>query len=83
MSQATTEAGPFARVYERFCAIWSDSRPIADEGMLRAALAAHRLSPAEVSDDWLRSLRRSWVYLESERPFEDPALNLEYRRHVS
>jgi hypothetical protein len=79
----TTEPVTFESVYDRFTAIWSNSRPIADEGMLRAALAAHRLAPSEVSEAWLRALNPRWVYLEIDRPFDDQELNHEYRRHVS
>jgi hypothetical protein len=79
----TTDPVTFQSVYDRFVAIWSNSRPVADEGMLRAALAAHRLSPGEVSEAWLRALNPSWVYLDSDHPFDDQQLNQEYRRHVS
>lgn len=79
----TPGGGSFEHVYARFAAIWSDSRPMADEIMLRAALAAHDLSPGEVTDAWLQSLNPEWVYLESERPFEEPALDTKYRQFIA
>ncbi len=69
-------------VYRRFAKIWANGEPVRDARELAAALRAAGVPEAQITDDWLRSLRREWVYGESEEPFVDERANRSYRREL-
>jgi len=69
-------------VNDAFARIYADSLPIRSRDELDAAIRAAGLSYEAVSDEWLRALRRSWVFLESDSPFDDESANRAYRREM-
>jgi hypothetical protein len=66
--------------YRQFGKIYADSTPIRSEQELDAAIVAAGLHPEDVTKKWLRSLRRPWVYGESDMPFVSDRLNRQYLR---
>jgi hypothetical protein len=66
--------------YLQFGRIYADSTPIRSEHELDAAILAAGLHPEDVTKQWLRSLRRPWVYGESDEPFVSDRLNRRYFR---
>jgi hypothetical protein len=68
--------------YRRFSSMWADSEPVRSERELEAAIRAAGLGEQPVPDDWLRSLRRDWVYGDSDEPFADQGANRVYRREL-
>lgn len=71
-----------ADIYRRFASIWANGAPLRSPHELRAAVRGAGLSESEVTDEWLRSLSRAWVYGETEEPFEDERANRIYRREL-
>jgi len=67
-------------VYRQFGRIYADSTPIRSEHELDAAILAAGMHEGDVTKQWLRSLRRPWVYGESETPFVSDRLNRRYFR---
>lgn len=70
----------FGATYRRFAALYANSHAIRGISELEAAVRAAGLSAKDVSDAWLRSLDRDWVYRESPLPFPDEEANRRYRR---
>ncbi|HJL19495.1 MAG TPA: hypothetical protein RMH99_27785 [Sandaracinaceae bacterium LLY-WYZ-13_1] len=69
--------------YRRFASIWANGEAIRSEPELEAAIrAAGKDGDAPVTDEWLRSLRRAWVYGDSDDPFENERANRSYRSHL-
>lgn len=68
--------------HRRFSAMWANSEPVRGEHELEAAIRAAGLADQPVPDDWLRSLRRDWVYGDSDEPFADQNANRSYRREL-
>jgi hypothetical protein len=69
--------------YRQFGRIYADITPIRSEHELDAAILAAGLHPEDVTKKWLRSLRRPWVYGESDTPFVTDRLNRRYFRMLS
>jgi hypothetical protein len=69
-------------VYRRFRAIWADSEPLRSPRELTAAVRAAGVAPAQITDDWLRTLSSAWVYGDSDAPFADEKVNRQYRREI-
>lgn len=70
------------QVYARFARIWKNGHPVRSAAELGAAVRAAELEPEQVSDEWLRSLSRAWVYHDAEDPFDDERVNRAYRREL-
>lgn len=66
--------------YRQFARAFADSTPIRSERELEAAIAAAGLREDEVTRAFLDSLRRTWVYGESDVPFKNETLNRRYIR---
>jgi hypothetical protein len=75
-------ANGIEELYGMFARIWGNGHPIRSAPELEAALRAADLDYADVDDAWLRSLSQTWVYHESEDPFEDENVNRAYRREL-
>ena len=69
-------------VNDAFARIYANSHPIRSPDELDAAIRAASLSYDEVTDEWLRSLHESWVFLQSDAPFDDETANRAYRREM-
>lgn len=69
--------------YRQFGRIYGASTPIRSEYELDAAILAAGLHPEDVTKQWLRKLRRPWVYGESETPFVSDRLNRRYFQMLS
>lgn len=70
-------------IYARFARIWADGEPVREPRELFAAMLAANVAPPDVTDEWLRSLSRAWVYGDSDAPFNDERANRDYRRAVN
>lgn len=71
-----------AGVYRRFAAIWANGAPVRTARELHAVLRAAGIDERQVSDEWMRSLSRAWVYGEVDDPFVDERANRIYRREL-
>jgi hypothetical protein len=71
-----------ADVYRRFAAMWANGEPVRNAHELYAVVRAAGIDEGEVSDEWLRSLSREWVYGELDDPFVDERANRIYRREL-
>ena len=69
-------------VNQDFSRLYANSKPIRTKDELDAAIRAAGLPYEGVSEEFLRSLRKDWVFLESEQPFEDDRQNKAYRREL-
>jgi hypothetical protein len=69
-------------VNDAFARIYANSHPIRSRDELDAAVRAAGLSYDDVTDEWLRSLDESWVFLQSDAPFDDESANRAYRREM-
>jgi hypothetical protein len=69
-------------VNDAFARIYANSRPIRSRDELEAAVRAAGLKFEEVTDEWLLSLKKGWVFLESDAPFDDERANRAYRREM-
>ena len=67
---------------DQFARIYANSEPIRGLAELDAAVRAAGLDYTQVTVDWLRSLKRDWVYLRDPEPFEDERTNRAYRREL-
>ncbi len=70
-------------IYDRFNAMYANSRPIRAPTELDAAIQAAGLGYEQITADWLRALRHAWVYHESDEPFFDEQHNRAYRRNLA
>lgn len=77
-----TETTKLDAVNQQFVRLYANSKPIRTRDELDAAIRAAGLSYDGVSDEFLRSLRKEWIFLDSEQPFEDDRQNKAYRREL-
>ncbi len=70
------------QVHQRFQEMYANSHPTRGLLAFRLMLHAAGLNPSEVDDDWLRNLRKEWVYGQSEEPFWEDSLNRAYKDAV-
>jgi|GEM_PF-1338333 len=75
-----TDRNELEKLYASFARIYADGKPIRGAFELVAAIRAAGLEPEDVTEDWLRTLNRDWVYRESLAPFQDPIANRLYHR---
>jgi hypothetical protein len=75
-----TNKNELEELYASFARIYGDGKPIRGAFELVAAIRAAGLEPDQVTEDWLKTLNRDWVYGESLLPFQDPAANRLYQR---
>ena len=75
-----TDNSELQELYASFARTYADGKPIRGAFELVAAIRAAGLEPEQVTEDWLKTLNRDWVYGESLLPFQDPAANRVYRR---
>lgn len=75
-----TEKNELQKLYASFARIYGDGKPIRGVFELLAAIRAAGLEPERVTEDWLETLNRDWVYGDSLLPFQDPAANRLYHR---
>lgn len=68
--------------YRRFAAMYANSHLVRNVDDFEAAVRAAGIGLPDVSDSWLRSLDRRWVYGETAAPFPDEDANRRYRRLV-
>lgn len=71
-----------AELNDEFARIYANSDPIRGLAELDAAVHAAGLDYPQVTSEWLRSLKRDWVYLRDPEPFEDERANRAYRREL-
>jgi hypothetical protein len=71
------------QINDEFARLYANSVPIRSMDELDAAIQAAGLDYDRVTEEWLRSLQRNWVYLMSDEPFEDEKQNRAYRREMS
>ena len=69
-------------VNDAFARIYANSRPIRSPDELDAAIRAAGLDYDDVTDEWFHSLHKSWVFLDSDSPFDDEMANRAYRREM-
>jgi hypothetical protein len=70
------------QINDDFSRIWANSQPVRSKDELDAAIRAAGLDYDQVNTQWLRSLKKAWVYLDSDAPFDDENTNRAYRREL-
>lgn len=78
-----TDSNDLDALYASFARMYADGKPIRGVFELVAATQAAGLEPENVTEEWLRSLNRDWVYGEALVPFQDLATNRLYRRFLT
>jgi hypothetical protein len=78
-----SEQSDLSHVYDQFCRIFADSKLLRAPAELAAAIHAEGLEYSQVTPQWLKRLNRSWVYNESDTPFESEDLNRAYWRQLT
>jgi len=78
-----TNKNEIEELYASFARMYANGTPIRGPFELVAAIRAAGLDPGTVTDEWLESLNRDWVYGDSFVPFQDAAANRLYHRFLT